>query len=452
MPSHRHQKYSRRSFLQRSTALASAGALGSSRPLPAAQAASSPASLREPRLLFNDDANLLYFAPYPMERQALANYVRLMAESGVDAFSWDVCVNGVCWYASKVGPVVGDGLDPIPDYSVYHLRNNILHLAHKQADPPAAVAEECHRYGMRMLAAFRMGLHIFSSYEPGQGQSVYHNPRANRLTDKTIHQFPPVDNVWWRKGWARPGQTLDWAHSEVRELIMAPLREIAEGYDIDGVELNFIRGNIWFDADTAVTEAPLMTAMLGQIRQVLDQAGARRREPRRLLAVRLPDDLAACRRFGLDVPAWVEQGLVDVIMPSQVHGVDFDARVEDFAKLCAGKPIRLLPTIQPGQPPFTYSATEEFARRAYTLPQLRGLVDSWYRNGATGISTFNFQHRRSDVVSCKESVAWLKELADATKIARAERHYPLYGANVSWAASEVGVRKAIPIPDRKSVV
>ena len=425
-------------------ALSAAGASAKSRgEVPSQQA--SEGRLQKPLLYFNDDANVLVYSASPLQPEGLANYVGMLGRSGIDILAWDVSINGVCLYGgSKAGPGVNEGREPI-DLESSIAAENIRHLTQAGANPPALVAQECHRYGVRMIAAFRMGETIITKSRMTGGGGVYYNPKVIEMGDKVVKTLPIKDRSY--SGWANPKvlSMLDWAHPEVRELVLAPIREVVEKFDVDGIELT-AHGCIFFDADQAVHEAPIMTGFVREVRQVLDQAAQRKGKDHLLLGARVFDEPGVNLRYGLDVGEWIKHDLVDIVMPTQGHGIYFDAPIEEFVNLCKGHQCLVLPTISPGMPIFTYSQFSDFNHLAYTLPQVRAVVESWYRRGASGISTYNFQHRASDSVPWDEAVGWLKQLSDPAFVRTGERTWPLFGISLSFRSDEVGIRKTIAVP------
>jgi hypothetical protein len=282
---------------------------------------------------------------------------------------------------------------------------------------------------MKMLAAFRTGLFIADENELALGGGVYYNRFAEAHPEMTIQR---VDLAGYRS--AKPGILMDYSYPEVREWMLTPMREMAEDYDVDGIELNFIRGNLLFESDEAAEKAPILTEFVREVRRILDRGAEKRHKDRLLLCVRVPDDLSRCKELGMDVGTWIKEGLVEIVMPSQIHGIDWNAPIEDFAALCEGTDCRLLPTIQPAWTPPS------------TLPQLRAVVHNWYRQGATGFSTFNFLVPRGETEPVDEVLNWLRELRAPDKVAEGERIYPFYGASLSLGKKEVGVRKTLGIP------
>ena len=94
-------------------------------------------------------------------------------------------------------------------------------------------------------------------------------------------------------------------HSIVEELV---------SFGVDGVELDFFRHPAFFRREEAFTNRYLMTDFIRRCRASLDAAGAARSPPTRLqLVLRVPDSIALCLSLGLDVGAWIDEGLVDIV-------------------------------------------------------------------------------------------------------------------------------------------
>ena len=72
---------------------------------------------------------------------------------------------------------------------------------------------------------------------------------------------------------------------------------------------------------------------------------------RLLLGVRAPTTLDECRHFGFDVPAWIGEGLVDYVAPTDYHYTDFNMKVDEFARIVRGADsCYLYPAIQADVP------------------------------------------------------------------------------------------------------
>ncbi|QDU97022.1 glycoside hydrolase family 10 protein [Lignipirellula cremea] len=110
--------------------------------------------------------------------------------------------------------------------------------------------------------------------------------------------------------------------------------------------------------------AELVTGWLKEVRQMLDEAGPTERSARRELAVIVGPDLDWNMRFGFDVFAWAQAGLVDVVMP-YAYVEDGEINVREFAQAIEGTKVRLLPSLGTYQQNVTIAETRRRAHRYY---------------------------------------------------------------------------------------
>ena len=166
----------------------------------------------------------------------------------------------------------------------------------------------------------------------------------------------------------------------VHDYKLSILREAAEDYDFDGIELDFARvcpvlppGHQWENRDRLTEFMRATRSMLLEIE--------RKRGRLFLLAARVPENLAGCHFDGLDVETWAREGLVDIF----VMGCrSFDVDIPAFRRITADTNIKLYPCID-----------DHHASDGYQSPPievLRGVFANWWHQGADGIQTFNFAH------------------------------------------------------------
>ena len=111
---------------------------------------------------------------------------------------------------------------------------------------------------------------------------------------------------------------VDYGKASVRTAFAAVAKEIAEGYDVDGLMIDYLtvptlfRTVAWGEK-AGTKEWQALTDMMARIRASVDAAGAKRGRPL-LLAVRVPDSLPFCKGVGIDLQAWLDQKLVDLIV------------------------------------------------------------------------------------------------------------------------------------------
>src|SRR5690606_6075368 len=111
--------------------------------------------------------------------------------------------------------------------------------------------------------------------------------------------------------------SVDFAHQEVRDLCVRFFKEVCENYDVDDVELDFLRHFELFKTvgrgGIATTEeVDMLTDMVRQIRKVTEEAGMKRGNPI-LVLVRLPDSPEYTKRAGADIKRWIDEELVDIV-------------------------------------------------------------------------------------------------------------------------------------------
>ena len=105
----------------------------------------------------------------------------------------------------------------------------------------------------------------------------------------------------------------DYAQEAVQEYKLAIIGELLEGYQPDGLELDFCFDNFYFKKDEIEENAPLMTEFVAKVRALAEEVGARQGRKIPLMArvhLKEEDNLAV----GLDVEAWLRAGSLDWIV------------------------------------------------------------------------------------------------------------------------------------------
>ncbi|MDP7347160.1 MAG: hypothetical protein QF735_02970, partial [Phycisphaeraceae bacterium] len=125
------------------------------------------------------------------------------------------------------------------------------------------------------------------------------------LGDRT-DDTPPNTYPYWERN------ALNYALGGVREYFLGMAGELINNYDLDVLEMDFIRFTFYFRQAEAYAQRHVLTKLVGKIRQMCDEAGARRGRPVRL-AARVPDTFELGLRAGIDTQAWLDQGLLDLV-------------------------------------------------------------------------------------------------------------------------------------------
>ncbi|MDA0657780.1 MAG: exo-alpha-sialidase [Planctomycetota bacterium] len=263
-------------------------------------------------------------------------------------------------------------------------------------DPFQVTIEVCHELGIPVVASYRMNAEDF--YE--QGLEIQDFGRKH-------------------KHLAIPGAfCLDPAHPVVYQHRMAIFREVAEKYDIDGIEFDFRRWTHMIS--DPLTNHPILTKMVRETREMLDEVARRKGKKRMILGARVGPSLEtpeaeakyaglsakgrkvdpSCRELGLDVKTWVQEGYVDYLSPS-LFWPDWPGLplTREFANLVQGKNIGIYPTVFP-RPNWLNDSGEHVNRgpiEPWDTDKLKdykeglcGVGLRCYDEGADGVSMYNW--------------------------------------------------------------
>ncbi len=194
----------------------------------------------------------------------------------------------------------------------------------------------------------------------------------------------------------------DYSKAEVRSHYLGILREACRRYDLDGVELDWLRYPKFF-RDGEVNAA-VLTEFVREARTILDEAAKRYGHPLRLVT-RVPDGPARARELGLDVEAWLKAGWIDAVIAG--NGFTFGSNALDqWVTLAHRHRVPVYGVIERMPRGFTrYGSPETLRAAAATL---------WAR-GADGLYTFNFYNTAEYPL--------LAELSDPARLARLPKEF-----------------------------
>lgn len=220
----------------------------------------------------------------------------------------------------------------------------------------------------------------------------------------------------------------NWIHEEVRAQKLALITELCANYDLDGLELDYMRFYSFFDieATTLDQRQNIMTNFVRQVRALLDRT--ERDGRRRWLCVRVPCLLKGLDALGLNLPELVTAG-VDMVNISasyftsqQMEIAEIRARVPApatlYVEMCHS--IANGSRLVPGYDTFTF-------RRA-TQEQYETTAHLGYARGADGVSLFNFAYYREHGGPGRGPFAEppfevLTKLGDPTPLAKKPQHW-----------------------------
>ena len=154
------------------------------------------------------------------------------------------------------------------------------------------------------------------------------------------------------------------------------VREVAEMYDFDGIQIDFARIPVLFPEEQWLHHNTL-TDFMRDIRTTLLDIEEKRRRPL-LLAARVPEDLMGCHFDGMDVEAWVRDFLIDILV---VGTRTANADIAAFRHIVKDTPIKIYPSFD------DHHSTDGY--REPDLEVWRGTCANWWRQNPDGMHTFN---------------------------------------------------------------
>ncbi len=373
-----------------------------------------------PGIIFTDDAWILNSDPPITQADLRDKVVAAYAGTG-GALWWSTGDHEVYHFETRIGEIFGaeqptlEGLDDL--YSFVHsagdddaypkVAANVRALIEECGGPLTALLRLCRERGLPFFPRVRMNSHyVIDPRHPGYGN--YRRRHPDRLIARPGERFA--------EGTIEHGigTGLDYAHPGNRAFVTRIIRECFERFDVDGVELDFMRHPAFFRVEEGYANRHYMTGLVREVRARM-QAVSADRGRRLLLGVRVPPSIADCNRVGLDVVRWLEEGLVDIVV---VGGgfISFETPVDEFVAAAAGTGALVYGCIE---------ATRDSDDR-----KLRALALRWLEDGAHGVYLYNFFTR---------SPGWNRriasELTDREKLRRLDKRYELETTGSAYGSS-----------------
>lgn len=266
------------------------------------------------RLYHNEDCtNFFWYRDFPPGKAGdiTDRYVDVIAEAGVTTLLINTNARRTN-YKSDVWEAFFDGYDPegpddqpflqgVPQESIARYRQgigNMLEVHEQGIDYPERMIARCRHHGISPWITLRMN----DCHYNGIPDHPFHGTFWKEHPELTRHNASGY--------YAR---CLDYKHEEVRDLYEALIAETLERYDVDGLELDFMREPYVFSPGEEDEGRPILTAWLRDIRKMANEAAARKGHPVRV-GVRVPSHPATAKALGLDAIAWAEEGLIDLLV------------------------------------------------------------------------------------------------------------------------------------------
>lgn len=339
-------------------------------------------------ILFNDDGDFTFVGEDQLQwRKNLTGMLDQLKSIPAGGLVYSLGTGGdIFLYPSKAGSSWGWRSSPVPE-KLKHIRNMPL-AVQAGVDGVRWAAEDAKNMGMLFIPAMRMNdAHYIGGRAPYL-ESEFWIKNHDRLSfgispygSETVGDYKDL---------------LDYSHPEVREYRLAVIREAINRYKdkMDGFLLDFMRSPVFFKLDKARESSPLMTALVADVHAALLEAeGATGRKFK--LLVRVPPTIKNCEEVGLDIKTWVNRGLVQVLIPSQIMTLSQDMPIREFSAIAKLAGVKVYASIyQRGAYTHVFSnrapVSADYSGRSVTAALLRGAALNYADMGVDGYELYNF--------------------------------------------------------------
>lgn len=311
------------------------------------------------RIVYNDDGHTLMHCSGL--KDLLKKGVDRFIGTQVDALFWSVGHSDIYLFDTQAGEMFGRHVNQFDNAWEFRLHRGLQNVLKDRNDYLQALADRSREKGLQFFASFRMN----DTHDSPQGwnsrdqYSQFKKTHPELLLDDSVHPA-------FATGY-------NFAFPESRDNKFKVIEEVVREYDIDGIELDFLRHPAYFKPDEAYSNRHLITGLIRRVRLLLDEVRASRGTSIRL-AVRVPSSLAIALKLGFDVSTWIEAGMLDVITAGTPRGHELDLSMSEYVDSTQDKDLTLLGQIGLYHP----------------LEQTRATALNYWKQGVGGIYLFNW--------------------------------------------------------------
>ncbi|MAE64286.1 MAG: hypothetical protein CMJ18_08420, partial [Phycisphaeraceae bacterium] len=307
-------------------------------------------------------------------------------------------------------------------------------------EPVRVIGEFARQAGLHFLPSVRMNDLHFTC-----------DPLQSPLTpqfwfdhqDLVVRSVPKEISSWYE-------HAPDFTHDVVRQYRMDLIDEILERFadTVDGIELDFLRHPVFLPDGEGPARGHLVTDMVRRVRARLQQMSEASGRPHWLL-VRAPTDLDSCRRVGLEVDLWIEQKLIDVVIPASHYFATYDMPIDSVVDVARAHGCRVHPSLFPSHFdawPFDIERAVPPAPYVKHGPiisprRMRGAAANYWRMGVDGLAVYNLHLDRT--AHADTLYRMLRDLAAPACLRRADKIFAI--TKSTWLSDHpVSFRKQLP--------
>ena len=303
-------------------------------------------SSQKKRFAYDDDGAFDYGDPAKGGREMLYRLVDSYADADAAYLAFGAGNSAFTYsYRSDVLPVQGEHVARENLHEIHYImREMVFKYVETGTDPLEIVTQQARKRKLPVLVNFRINRGF-----KAQGSESEH------MNTPWFHEHPAL----FLKSLHLTEMRLNFALPEVRDYHLEIYKEILEKYDVDGLQLEFMRGVPFFDPEQG-DKFTHMNTFLTDLKSLMERMGREQNRSYKLgIAFFTPTSGKYQRptlitdpvEAGLDVESWVKDKLVDVLLPATWTAYEAvpNKDVDVYREMVAGTPVEL----------YAYVATDE---------------------------------------------------------------------------------------------
>jgi hypothetical protein len=260
----------------------------------------------------NDGYTDFFWGKYPDVPSLQQFPVNLYSKTGAKEINWTLGTTGLLTYNSKYAGI------PFKDFYKYEsvvrdgdilAKKQIINMLISGQSPLEIVTKKANEMGIKTNASLRMAAFYSSDSTKFLNGALYDN-YGDCLQSNGI--------------------SLSYYYPKFREYILNVLKEVSMTENLDGITLDFCRyPNVMGNEASHAEKIYIMTSFIREVRREI---------PDKKITVRFP--YLNPESYGLDIEAWVKEGLVNRIIPSVISYEDF-FNFDRYVEMVKGTNVKL---------------------------------------------------------------------------------------------------------------
>jgi len=379
------------------------------------------------RIIYNWDGAPHDYSEFPQSLdQFLDKAYAPMKGTQVDAHFWCIGEHEAKWRSDAM-ELVGDSENRVYD-SARSMRHSegIRAMLDRGDDPYGALVQRGRELDISPWASVRMNDNHFRGLQV-EDMATAMMPGLTRLRKEHPEWCLGPGNApkWFAASW-------NFAHPEVRQHRLQHISEVARLADWDGIELDWQRHAYHLPLDDAYRLRYTLTDLQRAVRRLTNRIARERGRPLHL-AVRVAATLESCRRIGYDLPAWVDEGLCDIVIAGGGALTDPGVEVEKFRELLNGTGISFYPGFDSG---FWGEHQGLMPQADWDHAWVRAIAQGYWARGADGMYVFNWHANERTRRPLLTTIGSSQTLRGTDKV-YASLHRHITAEDGDWAGADL---------------